>query len=153
MNANFEAAAHLLRRGAPLSLSSAVCLGQFDETARLAASADDREKQFALVLCALNGKPESLRRMIGFGADVNRRSKNLHSHATPLHHAVGSGNLEAVKVLLEAGAKLDVKDTAWNGTPLDWANHYVREAKDEDLGKPYRQIADYLAADKAKRHE
>jgi hypothetical protein len=31
---------------------------------------------------------------------------------------------------VEAGADLNAKDTAWNGTPLGWAEHYVREAMD-----------------------
>ncbi|HKV08430.1 MAG TPA: ankyrin repeat domain-containing protein, partial [Thermoanaerobaculia bacterium] len=63
---------------------------------------------------------------------------------TALHHAVSSGSLDAVKVLVEAGAELGTKDRAWNGTPLDWAEHYIDQAKKEDTGKSYPEIAAYL---------
>jgi peptide-methionine (S)-S-oxide reductase len=31
--------------------------------------------------------------------------------------------LEAVKLLVEAGATLDAKDNIYDGTPLDWAEY------------------------------
>ena len=37
-------------------------------------------------------------------------------------------------------------DTAWNGTPLGWAEHYLDERKDADAQKRYGEIADYLRA-------
>jgi hypothetical protein len=49
-----------------------------------------------------------------------------------------------VKVLVEAGAELGTKDRAWNGTPLEWAEHYIREAKGDGAGKSYAEIAAYL---------
>jgi peptide-methionine (S)-S-oxide reductase len=63
----------------------------------------------------------------------------LYSHATALHHAVSSGSLDAVKVLVEAGAALDATDTVYAGTPLGWAefgNHpeiaaYLRKKAQE----------------------
>jgi peptide-methionine (S)-S-oxide reductase len=36
---------------------------------------------------------------------------------------VYSGSLDAVKVLVEAGADLDTKDTIYEGTPLGWAEY------------------------------
>lgn len=44
----------------------------------------------------------------------------------------------------EAGADLNAKDTAWNGTPLGWALHYVTETTGENAGKQYDGIAAYL---------
>jgi hypothetical protein len=38
-----------------------------------------------------------------------------------------------VKVLVEAGAKLDTKDKVYHGTPLNWAEYEGRQ-----------EIADYL---------
>ena len=96
------------------------------------------------VLAALNGKPNALRRMMDLGANVNSPSEDLYSHGTPLHHAVCSGSLDTVKVLVEAGANLGTKDTAWNGTPLGWAEHYLAERKDDDSQRRYGGIADYL---------
>jgi hypothetical protein len=103
-----------------------------------------KEKQFGFILAALNGKAEALKRMIDLGVELNAPSENLYSHATALHHAMCSGSLEAVKVLVEAGAELGAKDTAWGGTPLDWVEYYIREAKGDDAGKAYPEIAAYL---------
>jgi peptide-methionine (S)-S-oxide reductase len=57
---------------------------------------------------------------------------------------VCSGSLEAVKVLVEAGADLSAKDMAWNGTPLGWAEYYVQGAKEDNVKKAYPEIAAYL---------
>jgi peptide-methionine (S)-S-oxide reductase len=51
-----------------------------------------------------------------------------------------------VKVLVEAGATLSTRDTAWNGSPLGWAEYYLAERKDEDSQGRYGAIADYLRA-------
>jgi len=110
----------------------------------LAATAAGPERQFALVLAALNGKAEALRQMIHLGVDINAPSQGLYSHGTPLHHAVCSGSLEAVQVLVEAGANVHAQDTAWQGTPLGWALHYVEEKKQEEERARYEKIAAYL---------
>jgi len=104
---------------------------------------NEPQKQFAFVLAALNGKAGALRRMIRAGVDVNAPSADLYSHGTPLHHAVCSGSLEAVKVLVDAGAGLGTKDSAWGGTPLGWAEYYLSDGQDH-RGKQYAEIADYL---------
>ncbi|MCI0690434.1 ankyrin repeat domain-containing protein [candidate division KSB1 bacterium] len=144
VNGNFAAAAHLVKRGAKLTLATALCLEHWDDVTRLAQTASASEKQFGFILAALNGKSEALRRIIDLGVDLNSSSADLYSHATALHHAVCSGSLEAVKVLVEAGAELGTKDRTWNATPLEWAEHYIREAKGGDAGKPYPEIAAYL---------
>ena len=46
-----------------------------------------------------------------------------HSHGTPLHHAAGGGHEEVVRLLVERGARLDLKDVLWHATPADWAAH------------------------------
>jgi peptide-methionine (S)-S-oxide reductase len=144
VNGHVTAAEHLVARGAELTLASAVCLGRWDDAGRLAATARGAEKQFALVLAALNGKPEAVKWMIGAGADVNRPSADLYAHGTPLHHAVCSGSLATVAALVEAGADPGKRDTAWNGTPLGWAEHYLAERKDDNSQRRYGEIADYL---------
>jgi peptide-methionine (S)-S-oxide reductase len=123
VNGNLAAAEHLLQRGAPVTLATALCLGRWDDVSRLAGSASGREKQFALTLAALRGKAEALRRLIEIGVDVSAVSPDLYSHATPLHHAVHSGSLDAVRVLVGAGADVDARDTVYGGTPLGWAEH------------------------------
>ncbi|HWN85574.1 MAG TPA: ankyrin repeat domain-containing protein, partial [Vicinamibacterales bacterium] len=121
VNGNLDAAAHLVARGAPLTLSSALCLGYFDRAAALAPGATRGQKQFALTMSALRGNAAALSAAIGFGVDLAAPSPDLYPHATALHHAVGSGSLEAVRALVEAGAPLGVKDTVYDGTPFEWA--------------------------------
>ncbi len=144
VNSNFAAAAHLVERGAKLTLATALCLERWDDVTRLTQTASASEKQFGFILAALRAKAEALRRMINLGVDLNAPSADLYSHATALHHTVCSGSLEAVKVLVKAGAELGTKDRAWNATPLEWAEHYIREAKEDDAGKQYAEIAAYL---------
>lgn len=52
---------------------------------------------------------------------MNAPSAGLYSHGTPRRDAVYSGSLEAVQALVDAGASLDIKDLAYGGTPLGWA--------------------------------
>jgi peptide-methionine (S)-S-oxide reductase len=144
VNGHEEAAAHAIARGASPTLASAACIGLWDQLQQLAANADEGQKQFALVLAALNGKAEGVRRLLSFGADVNRPSSELYSHGTPLHHAVCSGSFETVRTLVEAGADANKRDTAWNGTPLGWAEHYLDEKKDGVSQKRYGEIVEYL---------
>jgi peptide-methionine (S)-S-oxide reductase len=144
VNGHEKAAAHLVARGAPLTLGTALCLGRWDAVTRLAAGANAAQRQFAFVLAALNGRAEGLRRALALGVALNAPSADLHSHATALHHAVGSGELEAVRVLVEAGADREARDTLWDGTPLGWAEHYVAEGKDAGDRRRYAAIAAYL---------
>ena len=146
VNCHVAAAEHLVARGAELTLASAICLGRWEDAGRLAPVASESEKQFALVLAALNGKAEAVKWMIEAGADVNQPSADLYAHGTPLHHAVCSGSLATVRALLEADADPCKPDTAWNGTPLGWAKHYLADRKDADSQRRYGEIADYLRA-------
>jgi hypothetical protein len=143
-NGNFAAAEHLLDRGAPLTLSAALCLGRWADVDRLARTATLPEKQDAFVLAALNGKADALGRMVALGVDPTTVSAQSYSHATALHHAVCSGSIDAVKVLVEAGADLTRRDTIYGGTPLGWAEHYEEEQKDKLRAKQFTEIAAYL---------
>ncbi len=149
VNHNFAAAEHLIKRGAKLNLAVALILERWDDAARLAPTTNPKQRQFAFVLCALNGKAEALRRLLAFGVDLNAPSESLYSHGTPLHHAVCSSSLDAVKVLVEAGANLSAKDTVHQATPLGWAN-YASEDKDEERKKLFTAIAAYLREKGAK---
>jgi len=133
VNGNFDAAKHLLERGGKLTLSTALCLEKWKDADALAVDATDDEKQFSFVLAALNGKVTAVSKAISYGVDINKPSNHLYSHGTPLHHAVWSGSLDTVKLLINAGANLHAKDTAWNGTPLGWAEYGNR-----------MEIAEYL---------
>jgi peptide-methionine (S)-S-oxide reductase len=143
-NGNFAAAERLLERGAPLTLTTALCLGRWADALRLATTATLSEKQDAFVQAALNGNAVALRHMLALGVDPNTVSARNQSHGTALHHAVWSGSLASVRVLVEAGADTSRRDTIYDGTPLGWAQYAEREQKEHSGTKQYTEIAAYL---------
>jgi hypothetical protein len=69
-----------------------------------------------------------------------------HAHSTPPHQAVWSNKEPVVRLLVERGARLDVRDVIHDGTPLDWAVHGSRsEIADylRDRGRPLSASATY----------
>lgn len=141
---NEAAAQHLLKRGATLTLPAAVCLELEEEVTRLGRNASVTDKQVALALAALNGKANGLARLLPLGVDLSAFGTGFYTHATPLHHAVWSGSLAAVKVLVEAGAELMTKDKAEQATPLGWAEYAQSLAAPPRLAGQYAEIAAYL---------
>jgi ankyrin repeat protein len=129
---------------AKLTLAAALCLGRMDDAAGLAQAATADERHVALEAAAMNGKTQALAFLIAFGVDVNRYNTRVQYHATPLHNAVCSGSLEAVKMLVEAGADLEANDTVYNATPLVWAEYCACEETRDDSAKQYSQVVDYL---------
>jgi hypothetical protein len=125
----------LARRGASLeNLPAAAGLGRLADTARLLPAADGPDRHIALALAAQHGHTEVVRLLLDAGEDPNRYNPDgYHAHATPLHHAVGFDHIETVQLLVERGARLDIRDKVYNGTPLGWANYGGR-----------KEIAEYL---------
>ena len=120
----FEAADALLRNGARMDLPAAAALGRVEDSRRLLKAASGADRHKALALAAQFGRTEIVRLLLDAGEDVNRYNPvGFHGHSTPLHQAVAGGHEETVRLLVEHGARLDVKDTMWQGTPLGWAEH------------------------------
>ena len=114
----------LLRLGAKLDLPVAAALGRSTEFSRLLANASPEERHLALALAAQYGHVKIVRSLLDAGEDPNRYNPpGGHSHATPLHQAAGAGHESVVRLLVERGARLDLKDVLWHGTPADWAGH------------------------------
>lgn len=141
---NEAAARHLVARGARLTLPAALCLSMWDEVAALAPRATAEDRQVALGLAALNGKAEALSKLLPLGVDLDAFTSGFYSHATPLHHAVWSGSLDAVRVLVEAGANLTIRDKAEDATPLGWAEYAATGPTAKTQGKQFAEIAAYL---------
>jgi hypothetical protein len=119
-----EALRRLLMRGARLSLTIAAAMGRTDDAHHLLSHATRDERHLALALSAQFGRAEIVRLLLDAGEDANRFNPvGAHSHSTPLHQAALGGHLEVVKLLVERGAKLDMKDILFGGTPADWAEH------------------------------
>jgi ankyrin repeat protein len=92
-------------------------------------SADALARHRALALAAQHGQEKIVRFLLDAGADPNRYNPDgMHTHSTPLHQAVLRGHEAVVKLLVERGARLEIRDKVWNGTPLDWALHGGRAA-------------------------
>jgi ankyrin repeat protein len=86
------------------------------------AGKDDRH--LALALASQFGQVEIVRLLLDAGENPNRYNPvGGHSHSTPLHQAAAAGNGEMVRLLVERGARLDIKDILWHGTPTGWAAH------------------------------
>ncbi|HZX58463.1 MAG TPA: ankyrin repeat domain-containing protein [Mucilaginibacter sp.] len=145
---NVGAAQHLINRGGKLTLTSAICLERIDDIHGLATMASPGEKLAALTAAAFYGKADMVRFLLSAGADPNGfpESKNgFHNHATPLHQAVSSGSLDTVKLLVEAGGRLDVADKIYDGTPLEWAMYMQKDDDyDEERKKKFALIEAYL---------
>jgi ankyrin repeat protein len=78
----------------------------------------------ALTVAADGGCAAIVRMLLDAGEDPNRYNPvGGHSHTTPLHQAAGAGHAEVVKLLVERGARIDMKDILWHATPADWAKH------------------------------
>jgi len=145
VNHHFAAAAHLVARGGTLTLATALGLERWDDARRLIPETSPRDRQFAFILTALNGRAEGLRLMLDAGIELEGVSQDLYAHAPALHHAVWSGSLDAVKVLVEAGADIHRKDSAEDATPLGWAEYAAREhARTPEEAQRYREIVAYL---------
>jgi hypothetical protein len=112
----------LLARGARITLPLVAALGRTEDARRLLPKAVPEHRHLALGLASQYGHPEIVRLLLDAGEDPNRFNPvGGHSHSTPLHQAAGNGHLDVVKVLIERGAKLDVKDILFGGTPAGWA--------------------------------
>jgi ankyrin repeat protein len=101
-----------------------------------------------LTAAAFYGKADMIKLLLRMGANPNGYPENgsgFHSHATPLHQAVQSASLDAVKLLVEAGAKPEATDKVYDGTPLGWALHLQSEAGNNEAAKQdFKRIAAYL---------
>jgi len=147
-NGNPDAARHLINCGAELTLGMVVCLDMADEIDRLAAEATKGEKLTALTAAAFYGKTAMVKRLLAIGIDPNgypEADSGFHSHGTPLHQAVASGSLDTVKLLVEAGAKLNAPDKIYDGTPLGWADYLQRNNDSDEATKTnFARIEAYL---------
>jgi ankyrin repeat protein len=117
-----DAARVLAERGAHIDLPNAAGLGLTDDAIRLLPSADAEVRHRALSVAAQHGRAEIVHLLLDAGEDPDRYNpESNHPHTTPLHQAVLGGHEAVVRLLVERGARLDIRDTIWQGTPLGWA--------------------------------
>lgn len=119
------AAEALARRGARVdNIAAAAGLGRLAVVRQMLPAADGMNRRRALALAAQHGHLEIVRLLLEAGQDPSQYNpQGNHGHSTPLHQAVLAGHDAVVRLLVERGARLDIKDTIHQGTPLDWAIH------------------------------
>jgi ankyrin repeat protein len=127
----------LARRGARVeTLSAAAGLGLADRASELLPGASAPDRHRALALAAQLGHRDVVLVLLNAGEDPNRYNpQGNHAHSTPLHQAALAGHEDVVRLLVERGARLDIPDKIYDGTPSGWADHGGRKG-----------IADYLRA-------
>jgi len=118
----FEAVHALIKCGASVTLPVAAALGRIEDFRRLLPHADNEDRHRALALASQFGHIEIVKLLLDAGEDPNRYNP-IHSHSTPLHQAALAGHDDLVRLLVERGARVDLKDVLWKGTPADWAHH------------------------------
>jgi hypothetical protein len=138
-----EAAHELIRCGAHVNLPVASALGMTEDALRLLATAAPDERHLALSVASDFGRIEIVRMLLDAGENPDRYNPiGGHSHTTPLHQAALSGHDQVVHVLVERGARLDMQDILFHGTPADWAHH-----------NGHTEIESYLRAETERRRE
>lgn len=111
--------------GARTTLPIAAASGEYDHVRSLLPKAELHERHLALALAAQYGYVDAVEILLEAGEDLDRFNPvGGHSHSTPLHQAAGNGHLDVVKLLVARGARTDIKDILFGGTPVDWA-HYA----------------------------
>jgi ankyrin repeat protein len=124
---------YLVDSGMPMTASIAAGLGRIDALASLLRGASQTVKDEALDLAVINDQTAAVRLALEAGADPDR-FMSQHRHSQPLHQAALHENVEVMEMLIAHGARLDVPDRLWGGTPLGWALHEGKKASQAFLG-------------------
>jgi ankyrin repeat protein len=139
---NLEIAAYLVAHGATAvdvppeaRLASAVIAGDRAAATALLASDPALRDRFGV-----HGRVEVVRRAVEARRAAGVRlahelgfELDLPAGRTPMHEAAWSGDLEMVTLLVELGARTDVRDLEHDGTPLGWAAYNQQTAVVEYL--------------------
>jgi len=104
------------------------------------------EERQTFALAAREGRQESVRLMAELGFDFLWEGP---WHGTPLHHAAWFGNPAMVRLLLDLGAPVNVRDGQFGSSPLAWAAHGSSNCRKAD--DDYVAVVEMLLAAGADR--
>lgn len=132
-----QAAENLVRRGAHVDdLPKAAGLGLLAETQRMLPPATAEQRHQALALAAQHGRLDVVRLLLDAGEDPSRYNPHgNHDHSTPLHQAALAGHEQVVRLLVERGARVDLEDKIYHGTPRGWAIHAGQSGIEQYLSR------------------
>ena len=125
-----DSASALVRHGARIeNLVAAAGLGLIDEVRTMLPDSDEHARHRALSLAAQLGRADVVALLLDAGENPDRyNADGFHAHSTPLHQAAFAGHEPVVRLLVERGARLDIKDKIYQGTPLAWAEHGEKQS-------------------------
>lgn len=112
---------------------SAALAGDADAVAVTApqiVAAAQKSRPALVVWATAQGRPEAIKLLANKGFDVNAFGRSdlpaEEPWQTALHAAVELGREDLIRLLLELGAEKSLRDSRFDGTPLDWAIHFGR---------------------------
>jgi ankyrin repeat protein len=136
-----EVATALAARGASTALSALdrAAAGEPFDPAEISWTAEDARMLPDLVAARAT---DSVRALLDLGLPCDGRGE---AGGTALHWACWKGYPDIAKLLLERGASLEVRDTEFDGTPLDWLEHGRQFCPERELGD-YAGVAALLGS-------
>ena len=144
-NGRAQAAQYVAGRGARLDLEGAAGVGRldvvqsfFNHNGSLKPSSNDTQMTYGFGWACEFGYTAVVDFLLRKGVHVDGK---LRHGETALHRAALNAQLEAVKLLFDHGASVDVIDKTYQGAPLDWALHGWLTSSGE---KPYPEVVALL---------
>ena len=129
-NAEFVSAdrGHRPSRGEPTDLVALLSLGDLDAATRLVRDNPALLSPSAGVLhvMAKRGDEPAVKWLLDHGADASGRWAHWDSIVTPIHLAIMQEHANIVRVLLDAGADLTIRDTKHDSDARGWAEFFER---------------------------
>jgi ankyrin repeat protein len=126
-NGQGRAARFFASLGVPMTLEEAAGVGRldavrsyFDESGALKPAGTQEQMESGFLYACGYGRTEVVEFLLDRGIDPDWRN---NEGQTGLHWATYGQHVEVVRLLLQRGARVDVREGAFDGTPLDWALH------------------------------
>ena len=113
---------HLQSRGIGAQPADHARLGDLEQLAALAERDPAAVRSDAVMMGAVEaGHHDLVRWLLGRGGNPNAKAEAEESRHTVLHSAAWRGDLDMVKLLVEAGADVRARDAQYDAPPSGWA--------------------------------
>jgi ankyrin repeat protein len=153
-NGQPKAAEFLASAGAPVHLEGAAGLGRlldlkryFEESGTPKPHVKRKQLESAFEFACWYGRGDVVEFLLGAGIDPNWCDADGQ---TGLHHAAYGGHVDVVKLLLQRGSSVKVKDKNYRATPLDVALWVWDNSSDENKRERCYQVVALLVRAGAK---